>query len=80
MPSTFPRFQLEAPKELTDALATAGELYILIWPTDPPRLVITVLPHRVPRFIPTNYREIPTRLILGPPTRTEGHWRHRQAR
>ena len=79
MPSQFPRFKVEVPKELLDALPSAGELYILLWPSNPPALVITVLPQRVARAVPTNYREIPTRLLLGPPHRAGGHWRGRAA-
>jgi len=72
MPSAA-RFKLDVPKALLDALPAAGEIYILLWPADPPQLVVTVLPVPVPRFIPSNYREIPTRLILGPPHKPRGH-------
>ena len=76
MPRPSPaRFKVEVPKELLDALPAAAELYVLLWPGDPPQLVITVMPEPVARFVPTNYREIPCRLLLGPPHKPGGHWR-----
>jgi len=69
------RFKLDVPKALLDALPAAAEIYLLLWPADPPQLVITIMPDPVPRFVPSNYREIPARLLLGPPHKPGGHWR-----
>ena len=71
------RFSVNVPADLLTALEGAAELYILLWPGDPPRIILTALPDRRQRIVPATYKEVPARLIIGPAhgRRAGGHWR-----